>query len=207
MTQNRYALVLPTNSLRLTLSYLEQHKVNTDIMVSATAHAPATKSYKEPAYDLDATWLITSQPTLIFHGKQWLKTRELLTAINKRGIPDVPMDICELLLPSQYDGEKHRTVFARLTTHSRMFKKMVTEGNFPYKRLNKINQDFIDAVKRNTSEKVYRHLKVSPMLMVDVNPGKEEMFKRDFVIGLRQPFMQKVFTTDALWRCVDYEVF
>lgn len=206
MSENKYALVLPTNSLRLMSERLDHHKIHTDIMLSATAHAQASHTYKEPKYELDATWLMTSQPTLIFHGKNWLKRRELLEAITKLNIRDVPMDICELLLPSSYDGERHRTVFARLTTHSRMFKKMVIEGKIPYKRLEEIFEGFMNKIKDRTSIEIYRYLKVSPMIMVDVNPGKAEMFNKDFVFGLRQPFMRHVFTTEMLWKCTDYEV-
>jgi len=86
-----------------------------------------------------------------------------------------------------------------------MFKKMVAKGEIPYKRLLEIYNKFMDAIKERTT--TYKHLKASIVIMADVNPGRAEMFNKDFVIGLRQPFMQKVFTTRSLWECTDYEVF
>lgn len=206
-SENVYALVNPTNSLRITLSLLEQNKIKTDIKLTATAHGQSIKTYSELHPEIDASYLMTSQPTLLFHGRQWLKNRRVLDAINRLNIKDVPLQHIEMILPSTSDGKKHRTTFARINMHTPMFKKMVAEGKIPYRRLVKIHKDFIDELKKNTSKAIYKHLKMSLMVMTDVNPGKQEMFSKDFVIGLRQPFMHKVFTTQALWRCTDYEVF
>jgi len=205
--QNTYALVHPINSLRVTLSLLDQHKLNTDIKIKATAHAQSIQTHREPKPEIDADYLITSQPTLVFHGKQWLKPHKVLDAINRLQIPDVPIEQFELILPSVYDGKRHRTTFAILNTHSRMFKKMVSEGKIPYRRLMKICNDFMQILKERTSKTIYRHLKRSVMIMVDVNPGKNEMYNKEFVIGLKQPFMRKVVSTHFLWNCTDYEVF
>jgi len=200
---NRYALVTPTNSLRIILTLLEQHNLKTDIKIKATAHAPSILTHKEVEAQIDADYMITSQPTLVFHGREWIKTKKLLDRINQLQIPDVPLQEADLILPSIYDGKRHRTKFALLNPHSKMFRKMTKEGQIPYTRLLNIHSKFMRKLEKET----YRHLRTSTMLMVDVNPGKEEMFSKDFVIGLRQPFMQKVFTTEALWKCTDYEVF
>lgn len=204
---NRYALVHPVNSLRTTIALLDQHKVKTDIKIKATAHAESILTHTELKPEIDAKYLITSQPTLIFQGKEWLKTHHVLNVINQLQIPDVPLETLECLLPSSYDGERHRTTLARLNTHSRMFKKMVKEGRIPYNRLMKIHSEFIEKFKERFSKQIYRYLKATCMIMVDVNPGKDEMFNKEFVLGLKQPFMQKVFTTSFLWECTDYEVF
>lgn len=205
--QNLYGLINPTNSLRITLSLLEQNKIETDIKLRATAHGGSIKTYSEPHPEIDAHYLMASQPTLSFHGKQWVKNRKVLEAINRFNIRDVPLQSFEMILPSTYDGKRHSTTFARINTHTPMFKKMVTEGKIPYRRLAKIHKDFMRELKKTMSKAIYQHLKMSIMIMVDVNPGKKEMFSKDFVLGLRQPFMQKVFTTNALWQCTDYEVF
>ena len=205
MSENKYALVNPTNSLRINLMLLDRHKIETDIKISATAHAPSTYTYTEPEPAIDADYMITSQPTLVFHGRQWLKPNKVIDAINQKGIADVPLQTYEVILPSSYDGKRHRTTFSILNTHSRMFKKMVAKGEIPYKRLLAIYNEFMRAIKERTA--TYKHLKASIMIMSDVNPGRAEMFNKDFVIGLRQPFMQKVFTTQSLWACIDYEAF
>lgn len=205
MKPNKYALVHPTNSLRINTMLLEKHKINTDIRICGTAHAPSTQTYSQPEPQIDASYMITSQPTLIFHGREWLKPKKVIDAINQKGIPDVPLKTLELILPSIYDGKRHRTRFDILNTHSRMFKKMASQEEIPYKRLLKIYSEFMNALKERTP--TYKHLKASIMIMTDVNPGKAEMFNKDFVIGLRQPFMQKVFTTHSLWECTDYEAF
>jgi len=184
---------------------LERHKIKTDIKISATAHAPSTQTYTQPEPQIDADYMITSQPTLIFHGREWLKPKNVIDAINQKGIVDVPLQTFEIILPSSYDGKRHRTTFAILNTHSRMFKRMAAKEEIPYKRLLKIYNEFMNAIKERTA--TYKHLKASIMIMVDVNPGRAEMFNKDFVLGLRQPFMQKVFTTQSLWACTDYEVF
>ena len=205
MSENKYALVNLTNSLRINLMLLEQHNIETDIKISATAHAPSTQTYSEPEPGIDADYMITSQPTLVFHGRQWLKPNKVIDAINQKGILDVPLQTFEVILPSSYDGKRHRTTFSFLNTHNKMFKKMVAKGEIPYKRLLKIYNKFMDAMKERVT--TYKHLKASIMIMVDVNPGRAEMFNKDFVIGLRQPFMRKVCTTRTLWECIDYEVF
>jgi len=203
---NRYALVHPTNALRLTLRLLAEHKIKTDIKIKATAHAKSILTHKEPRPEIDADYIITSQPTLIFHGRKWLKPHTVIDQLNRLQIQEVPLQRLELILPSTYDGKNHWVCFALVNTHTPLFKKMVAKGEIPYRRLLKIHKRFIEKLKEKVPRAIYRHLKASIMVMVDVNPGKHEMYNRDFVLGLRQPFMQKVVTTKALWECIDYEV-
>lgn len=203
---NRYALVSPTNALRLILKQLEEHKIKTDIKIKATAHAKSILTHKEPRPEIDADYIITSQPTLMFHGRQWLKPHIVSDQLNRLQIQEVPLQRLELILPSTYDGKKHWVCFALVNTHTPLFKKMVAKGEIPYRRLLNIHKQFIEKLKEKVPRAIYRHLKASIMVMVDTNPGREEMYNKDFVLGLRQPFLQKVVTTKALWECIDYEV-
>lgn len=205
--QNVYGLVIPTNSLRIQLGELERLKIKTDIRLKATAHSQAMLTHTEVKGEIDATYLITSQPTLIFHAREWLKPKKLLHAINQLRIPDVPIQQEQIILPSTYDGKRHATTFALINTHTPMFKKMTAKGKIPYRQLLKVHQDFRYEAKKALPKELFRFLKASLMIMVDVNPGKQEMFNKDFILGLRQPFMHKVCATKALWECTDYEVF
>lgn len=205
--QNVYGLVIPTNSFRILDLLLNQHKIESDIRIEAIAHAKSLPTYREEKPEIDANYMISSQPKLIFRKKQWIKRQKITDAINKLQIPDVAMSETDLILPSVYDGNNHRTTFALINPHAPLFKKMAQKGIIPRERLLKIHQEFRLKLQDALGKTLSRFMKASLMLMVDVNPGKAEMFSKDFVIGLRQPFMQKVVSTRALWECIDYEVF
>jgi len=206
MSQNRYGLVIPTNSFRIIDVLLARHKLLSDVKVEGTGHARAIAMHTEVKPEIDASYFITSQPTLNFLGKQWLKPIKIIETLDKLQILDLPLKKIDLLLSSAYDGKKHRMAFALINPHKPMFKEMTLKGEMPRAQLLKIHQDFRYELKKILSKSTFRFLKASTMLMVDVNPGKQEMFNRDFVLGLRQPFMQKVVATSALWECTDYEV-
>jgi len=207
MSANQYGLVNPTNSFRITNLLLERHKIQADIRLRAIAHGRSLPTYSDEKPEIDAKYLISSQPKLIFNKKQWIKPARVLETIDKLQIPDILMSEIDLILPSKYDGKNHAVTFALINPHSRMFKKMAAKGEIPLRQLLKIHQDFRYELKKVLAKPMFRFMKASIMLMVDVNPGKTEMFNKDFVLGLRQPFMQKVVATKALWECTDYEVF
>lgn len=207
MSENRYGLVLATNSFRITNSLLEQHKIESDIKLRAIAHGKALPTYSEQKPEIDANYLISSQPKLIFNKKQWINPKKILDAIDKLQIPDILMSEMDLILPSNYDGKQHRTTFALVNPHSPIFKHMTQKGTTPRQQLLKIHQDFRHDLEHVLAKSMFRFMKSSIMLMVDTNPGKDEMFNKDFVLGLKQSFMHKVFATSALWECTDYEVF
>lgn len=204
---NVYGLVTATNSFRILNLLLDQHKIETDIRIKAIAHAKSLPTYTEEKPQIDAKYMISSQPKLIFNKRQWIKRKKILDAINKLRILDIAITEMDLILPSSYDGKKHRTTFALINPHAPLFQKMAQKGDIPRERLLKIHQKFRSKLQDALGKTLSRYMKASLMLMVDVNPGKQEMFSKDFVIGLRQPFMQKVVSTRALWECTDYEVF
>jgi len=201
-----YGLVTPTNSFRIIDSFLERYKIETDVKMRSVAHGKSLTTFSTEIPEIDAKHLMSSQSALIFNGKAWIKRRKVIDYLDKLQIPDAPLSQIDLILPSLYDGKSHRTTFALINPHSQMFKKMTQTKQIPREQLLKIHQDFRRELSKFLSKPMFRFLRASIMLMVDTNPGKEEMYNKDFVLGLRQPFMQKVVATPALWECTDYEV-
>jgi hypothetical protein len=185
---------------------LERNKICTDIRLKSIASGEGQPTHSEDMPEINSQFMISSQKKIVFHGSEWIKPSLVSKALDRHLIVDAPISQIDLLLPSTVDGEKHRTTFALINTHNPMFRKMAEKDDVPLQRLYKIHHEFRLDMEKALSKTLFKFLKFSLLLMVDVNPGKEEMFDKSFVNGLKQPFMHRIVGTKTFWEFTDYEV-
>lgn len=207
MIPPRYLLVQPVNSTRIFFQQLDKAKIDPYVRIEATGHARSIKTFSEPLFNGSANILLTSQPTLNFYPKEWIPRHEIIKVLERHTIQDMPLSKIEIKCPSSYDGKEHMIRMVSEMTHQRMYKKKISKGEVPHKRLHKIYKEFILEFKK--TKRIYKHLKASPMIMVYANPGQKELLTKEFVLGLKNylPWMKTAFTTLTTIDFLDYEVF
>jgi len=207
-TANKYSLFIPTNNLRMLMHYGRQ--TLNKVRIYTTLHGEAKKTSVIPIGHLGARHMVTAQPTLQISSPPQFKAVEWwLREIVALGIENGPVYRLEAILPNLTEGREHLCVFEAANVHKPIFQRMSAEQFYPYyvaeKQIKNLKAEVRERVP-HISRKTLRNIKATFLVLTDVNPGKEEMYNRDFLLGFRNvnPKLFKVVVyTPKNWRFWD----
>lgn len=203
-------MFIPTNNLRMLMHYGK--RTLTKVKIYTTLHGEAKKTSVIPIRHLGANHMVTAQPTLQINSPPDFREIEWwLREIVGLGIENGPVYKMEAVLPNLAEGKEHWCLFQAANIHKPIFQKMSVEEFYPYRTAEKHIRNLKAEVRLRVphiSKRTLRNIKATFLLLTDVNPGKEQMYNRDFLLGFRNTnpeFFKIIVYIPKAWRFWDMD--